>query len=225
MSDRDYIKQQVAILQEKERLDQKHTYLFYLRSINGRDGGAGSNHNKFSFEIPPIPDMNIKDCVCRIKHLVLPKASAIINANVQVDCDFLKPKMFDTSVLSGMSNINLGLFNVQKQIAPFSTATAISGQTFKKLINDGTIVNGNAGATANAIGFIPVPKHLGFTADPINKEFTECNNPFGRKISFTIRNKNGVDLQDCGSSNAEGVYMILEVKLLPNPVESIKGNY
>jgi hypothetical protein len=225
MSDRDYVKQQIHILQEKDRLDQKNTYLFYLRSLNGRDGGAGSNHNKFSFEIPAIPDMNIKDCACRIKHLVIPKATSIINANIQVECDFLKPKVFDSQFPSGLTNQNLGLFNIQKQLAEFSSNTTIAGTTFKKLINDGTIVNADAGATANAIGFIPVPRHLGFTADPINKEFTECNNPFGRKISFSIKEKNGVNLLNCGTSNAEGVYLILEVKLLPNPVESVKGNY
>ena len=225
MSDRDYVKQEIHILQEKERIDHRNTYLFYLRSLNGRVGGANSNHNQFGFEVPAIPEMNIKDCACRIKHLVLPKASAVINANIQVDCDFLKPKVFDSQFLGGLTNQNLGLFNVQKQIAEFSTNTNIVGTTFKKLINDGTIVDSGAGATANALGFIPVPRHLGFTADPINKEFTECNNPFGKKINFKIKNKNGVDLQDCGSSNTEGVYLVLELKLLPNPLQGVQLNY
>jgi len=256
MGDRDYTKQQIHILQEKERIDHKNTYLFYLRSLNGRTGGAGSNHNKFGFEVPPIPEMNIKDCVCRIKHLVLPKASAVINANIQVDCDFLKPKVFDSQFEGGLTNQNLGLFNVQKQIAPFSANTNIAGTTFKKVRANGEVVNGGAGAIvgANTISVVkddgviadapgdgsdmvgafiknpvtnvfPVPRHLGFTADPINKEFTECNNPFGKKINFQIKNKNGVDLQDCGSSNSEGVYLVLELKLLPNPIQGVQLNY
>ena len=253
---REYIKNEVAILQEKERLDSKYTYHFYLRSLNGRKGGAGSNHNEFGFEVPPIPDMNIKDCVCRIKHLVLPKATAIVNANVQVDCDFLKLKNFDSQFLSGISNQNLGLFNVKKQLADFSANTTITGTTFKKVFSDGSIVNGDATAVAGAdtitgikedgtsgdlpfgggdviggflknpvMSVLPVPKHLGFTAEPLNTDFIECNNPFGKKINFKIKNKNGVDLQNCGTSNSEGVYLILEVKLLPNPIESIKNNY
>lgn len=257
MSDKDYVKQQIHILQEKERLDNKYTYFFYLRSLNGRVGGLGSNHNNFSFEVPAIPEMNIKDCVCRVKHLVLPKASAIINANIGLDCDFLKPKIFDSQI-SGMTNQSLGLFNIQKQIAELSTATQITATTFKKVQADGTITNGGAGSLAGAdtnsivkdngttgdegsAGFnadivggfiknpvmsvIPVPRHLGFTADPINKDFQECNNPFGKKINFKVQNKNGVDLQDCGISNTEGVYLVLEVKLLPNPVESIQHYY
>lgn len=220
MSDREYISREICILQEKERIDHKNTYLFYLRSLNGRAGGDNSNHNKFGFEIPAIPNMNIKECVCRIKHLVIPKGALIVNANIQVDTDFLKTKIFD-SQFSNMTNQNLGLFNVQKQIAEFSTGTAIVGTTFKKLVNDGTIVNGGAGAEANVLGFLPVPRHLGFTADPIHKGFTECDNPFGRKINFTIKNKNGVALQNCGTSQTEGVYLVLEVKLLPNPIEGI----
>lgn len=258
MSNRENLLKEVHILQEKERLDNKYTYHFYLRSLNGRVGGAGSNHNEFGFEVPAIPDMNIKDCCCRIKHLVLPKGTAIINANIQVDCDFLKNKNFDSQFLSGLTNQNLGLFNVKKQLAEFSTNTTIVGTTFKKIKADGSVVNGDATAIAGAdnativlqdggtqpdstppsgtdkvggfltnpvMSVLPVPKHLGFTAEPLNTDFIECNNLFGRKINFKIKNKNGVDLQNCGTSNSEGVYLILEVKLLPNPIESIKHNY
>jgi len=257
MSDRDYVKQQIHILQEKERLDNKYTYFFYLRSLNGRVGGLGSNHNNFSFEVPAIPEMNIKDCVCRVKHLVLPKGSAIVNANIGLDCNFLKPKIFD-SQFSAMTNQSLGLFNIQKQLAEFSSQTQITATTFKKIRANGQIVSGNGTAIVGAdtksvikddgtigdegaggfdsdivggfiknpvMSAIPIPRHLGFTADPINKEFQECQNPFGKKINFKVKNKNGVDLQDCGISNDEGVYVVLELKLLPNPVEIIQNNY
>ena len=258
MSNRENLLKEVHILQEKERLDNKYTYHFYLRSLNGRTGGVGSNHNEFAFEVPPIPDMNIKDCCCRIKHLVLPKGSAIINANIQVDCDFLKNKNFDSQYLGGLTNQNLGLFNVKKQLAEFSSNTTITGTTFKKIRADGSVVNGDGNGIAGAddativledgdtqpdstppagnnkvggfltnpvMSVLPVPRHLGFTAEPLNTDFIECNNPFGKKITFKIKNKNGVDLQNCGTSNTEGVYLILEVKLLPNPVDGIKNYY
>mgnify|MGYP003680009969 FL=1 len=99
----------INILQEKERIDYKNTYRITTKSSGFRKGGVGTTHSEFFVDVPNIPAMEIKDCVVRIRSLVLPKNSIVVNSECIVEADFLKAgKQYNQTFPNNMTSSTLG---------------------------------------------------------------------------------------------------------------------
>jgi len=218
----------VNILQEKERLDRKYTYRVTCKTKDFRKGGAGSSHSEFFVDVPSIPNMEIKDCVVRVRSLILPKDSVINLCECLIETDFLKAgKNYNQTFPNDMTSSTLAYVILNQQTFNFTSTTAIAtNDGYRKFLNTGEVINGGnavpgGGAINTCVGGEILPILAGWVGKPITEDWIECNNPFGRRINFTIRTQTGGALLNTSLSNATNVILELEIKMLPNPIKAI----
>ena len=158
----------INILQEKERIDYKNTYRITTKSSGFRKGGAGTTHSEFFADIPNIPAMEIKDCVVRVRSIVLPKSTSVTSPECIVEADFLKAgKQYNQTFPNDMTSNVLGYVVLNQKTLVMTTQDVtndINGAVtrYRKFLNTGEVLAGNSavpagGAIDTCVGGVVVP--------------------------------------------------------------------
>lgn len=199
----------------------KNTYKFFIDSTNGTSRQAGESHNSFSVNIINHEKSGIKNCKVRLRKLYLPADSTegpTGDTCLFLDCNFLKVNQF-RSGFSSMTNSTLSTFSTRQNLEYVHQGTNIAAgggrDLFLKADEDGLIVRDDSNVgPANFYGFQTHPKQKGLIAETISDDFIECENPFGKTLSFKIFDMDHQTLYATGNNNDQRTIIELEFVLL-----------
>ena len=203
----------------------RHTFKFFIDSVNGTTRNPGDQHSKFSINVINHEKSEIDNCKVRLRKIFLP-ASSIEGATgdtcLYLDCDFLKINQF-RSGFSSMTNQTLSTFSTRQNLQFINTLTNFNNvaaggiRQFLKCDVDGEVFFGDTDAPGGGFdtgGLLGVPKLKGFIGETISDDWIACDNPFGKQLSFTIFDMDHSTLYNTGNSNAERTIIELEFQLL-----------
>ena len=147
-----------------------------------------------------------------------------------MEADFLKAgKQYNQTFPNDMTSSTLGYVVLDQQTFDMTNATAEAQLTsvYRKFLNTGQVIaGGNAvpggGVIDTCVGGAIVPFNAGWVGHPISEDWIECDNPFGKRLNFTVRTQSGGALLNTSTSNASNLIMELEIKVLPNPIKGIR---
>lgn len=196
----------------------QNTYKFFIDSTNGTSRQAGEQHNSFSVNIINHEKSGVKDCKVRLRKLYLPASSVeglTGDTCLYLDCNFLKVNQF-RSGFSSMTNSTLSTFSTRQNLEYVHQGTniGVGQEVFLKADEDGIITREDAQPLTDFYGFQTHPKQKGLIAETISDDYINCENPFGKTLSFKIFDMDHLTLYNTGTNNNERTILELEFVLL-----------
>lgn len=210
-------------------LETDNTYKFFIDSTNGTSRVANQAHNDFNLNTPNHPKGGYKNCKVRLRKIFLPADSVdgpTGSSCLFLDVNFLKPNQF-RSGFSSMTNNTLSTFSTRQNLVHFNSKSNIQEAAvvprnafqFLKMLganaggDEGTIEFDDSPALNDAHAFQTVPVQIGLIGETLNDDWMECDNPFGKNLSFKIFDMDHLTLYATGGNNDQRTIIELEFNL------------
>lgn len=204
-------------------MDYSNTFKFFIDSTNGTSRIAGESHNDFKINIPNHVKGGYKDCKVRLRKIYLPANSVegpTGSTCLFLDVNFLKPNQF-RSGFSSMTNQTLSTFSTKQDLVHMNSKANIAGNNviavnafqFLKMNDDGEIVFDDSRNLADQLAFESVPRQIGLIGATINDDWIDCDNPFGKNLSFRILDMDHLSLFSTGNDDTQRTIIELEFHL------------
>lgn len=202
----------------------QNTFKFFIDSTNGTSRIAGESHNDFNINIPNHVKGGYKNCKVRLRKIFLPANSAdgpTGSSCLFLDVNFLKPNQF-RSGFDSMTNQTLSTFSTKQNLVHMNSKSNIAGSNvvpqndfqFLKFNDSGEIVFDDSRNLADQLAFESVPRQIGLIGDTINDDWIDCDNPFGKNLSFRVLDMDHLTLYSTGADNSQRTIIELEFQLL-----------
>ena len=197
--------------QQIQKYDNLNSYTVVIDSHHSIGYNPGvSPHNQFTINFADNQTSHIKNAKIRLQFLGLPISSANTFGFGALLWSGSK-NAFKTTTGGGMGRVS----------------NLLSVVSFKEVVEIDTpsyapAVFGGAGANVE----IPKVEVKACIGEPVSDNFVYCDNPFGKKITFTVTGENLIEPNnDLGNANDERVVVVIEVVLLPDNQANDKFSY